>query len=121
MAARMISSIAMPKELWEAVERLADAQDTSRSRLIERWIREKIEGEKQMVALLGNPVVGRRLAQMFSDPDVLRQLVAALGEKLDDKQLMLFEQGIRGIQGEAEKLTQRKAAPRRPRRKGGGK
>lgn len=115
MAIRQAVTFSLPPHLVKAVDDLADAQNLPRSALLRRWIEEKIEGERPMVALLSDPLAGAAIIKAFSDPAVIRAMAAVVGEKVTDDQLQLFHRKI------SESTEVAREVLKKPKRRQGGK
>lgn len=102
MAAKAVFSLSFDPQLLAQIDRLCKAQNLSRSQLMERWVREKVMGETQAVALMANPVVSELVVKTFGNPAFLEQLAKALGERLPENALPLFHEAVQGVARSAQ-------------------
>jgi hypothetical protein len=122
MSVRVTASFVVPADLLKQVDDLADAQRLSRSQLLETWIRDRIEGEKVNLAMVGNPAVMKAMMQAFSDPNVMKSFASAVSEDLSTDQLELFHRGMAQVHDQARAAVKPpKAPPSRAKKKGGPK
>lgn len=105
---KITCSISIDPALVVELDGLADAQRISRSMLIERVLRDHIESEKLNVKVAGNPVVMAAMMQAFSRPDVVKAIVAAVGEDLRDDQLELFHRALADTHDKARQAAEGK-------------
>lgn len=91
---KVTASFSVDPDLLKQVDDLADAQSLSRSQLLEKWMKQAVEQEKQAAAVLSNPVLLEGFAKAFSAPGILKEMAKALGDELSDEQLELFHRTL---------------------------
>jgi hypothetical protein len=96
-------SVYVSADLKDRLERLAHAQDTSVSRLVERLLNDLVHQEEMTVKAMQHPVLGPTLAAAFARPEVLRALGSVMREELTDEQLRLFSAVTSGVVAAAGK------------------
>src|SRR5215469_9006671 len=77
---KQIVSLSLDAELMDRIVRLADAQNRSRSAMIEELIQAGIQQQEIMTAALLNPGVAQTLMKTVMQPDVLKDLAKSIGE-----------------------------------------
>lgn len=115
--AKTIITLGIESDLVKQLDEVADAQDVSRSKFIERLLREELQGSHQALKVLTDPQLGPQLLKLFGSPAFVQQLAAALGEQLPENAMPLFERKLRGAVEQVDKA----AKEVRGRRKGKGK
>lgn len=89
-----VISFSLDAELVKQIEDLADAKRMNRSKLVEEFIREGMREEQVMVKAAQTPYLMQALLKAFSDPKVIQLMGRVLGQELDPKDLVLFNQGM---------------------------
>lgn len=111
------TSFACSPELLAKLDSQAEGQGVSRSQLIERYLTQSVEQEKQVLGILADPTVGPQLTRLFTDPEVLRSMVKALGgQNLTDAQLRLFGETMNAAPIVAREVV--KAPKKKPKGRG---
>lgn len=111
---RRVVSISISRKLLEAVDAIARGQKLKRSNLIERMIESQVEHERLIAGAFSNPHVVQAFSKAFSQPGMMKTLVAAMGEELTDEQLELFDRGLaEAMQPTAQAVVKAKSRRRK--------
>lgn len=111
------TSFVCSPEVLAKLDEQAESQGLSRSQLIERYLSQALDQEKQVLGILADPTVGPQLTRIFTDPEVLRSLVKTLGgQNLTDAQLRLFNETMNAAPIVAREVV--KAPKKKPKGRG---
>lgn len=114
--AKAVISFSIDADLLKQMDELADAKDISRSKFLERLVREEVQGGAQALKLLSDPKTGPAFLRLFGSPEFVQQMADALGDQLPENALPLFERKLRGAVKEVGKAA-KEVRPRRGRKK----
>lgn len=114
--AKTIITLGIDADLVKQLDAVADAQDISRSKFIERLLRDELAGSEQALKVLGDKKLGPVFLKLFGSPEFMQNLAAALGEQLPENALPLFERKLRGAAEETIKAA-KEIRPKRGRKK----
>ena len=113
---KTIVSLYFDAELVKRIDRLAAADDTSRSRYIERLVTDGIEQEERTVRVLTDPVIAPTMMKALASPEILRAMAQLMRQDMTDDQLQLFTQTMAAASDQVEKRVGRVRAKRSPER-----
>jgi hypothetical protein len=105
----------LDKSLVEQCDRLAAAQDISRSKYLVNIIEESIAQDGIAVQAMTNPVVSSALMSAFANPEVLRAITGVMRSELSDDQLNLFQRAMTTTASMAEEAGMRSGVKLTPR------
>ena len=97
MAAKRVFSISLDADLITRLDDLADARGTSRSALIETYIRDSIGEDETVVNVLTDPVLVAAFAKAFASRDVMARMAQAIGQESSPDQLQLFQTTLQTV------------------------
>lgn len=104
MALRRVITVSLKTDVIREMDRMAKALNRSRSSMIENALDEWLQDQKIGMQVFTNPVVTEALMGMFKDRDVLKQLAAAMGERISEDEF----QKIEGLFSQVEKSQTKK-------------
>ena len=93
------------QRLLERIDHLADAQNTNRSALIERLLREAVTEEE----MLDSPLIRQMVTAAMGAPSVVSSLTKAFEGSLDGEQLATIRNRLEQLQ----KLSDKPVPPKR--------
>lgn len=93
---KSVITASIDTEIIHRLDAIAAAQRLSRSTLIERLIRDGIEGEEIMVKAFANPLLRDTFVKMFGNKQVLKQMAGVLVDEgeVNADQLRLFGEAM---------------------------
>jgi metal-responsive CopG/Arc/MetJ family transcriptional regulator len=97
-------SMTIDQRLLERIDDLAAAQNTNRSALIERLLREAVTEEE----MLDSPLIRQMVMSAMGSPSVVRSLTTVLEDALDDEQLETIQKRLSQLQKLSDTPTARK-------------
>lgn len=92
------------QRLLVRIDHLAAAQNTNRSALIERLLREAVTEEE----MLDSPLIRQMVMSAMGSPSVVRSLTTVLEDALDDEQLETIQKRLSQLQKLSDTPTPRK-------------
>jgi hypothetical protein len=128
-AGKAFLTIYLDRETVERLDKLAGAEDMSRSKLVSDLLTSGLEDRELTVKVMTDPVVAPAMMSALAKPEILRALMGVMRESLSDEQLDLFQRSMAITTHEVEKHHKRQqraaakqdARPARSRRKKGKK
>lgn len=119
-------SLSLDEQVLKRIDRVAEAQQRSRSQTVEGLVLDGLQGVEGFVQMMGNPVLREHFAQALAQPGVLSELAATMGRQLDPGEMELFAETFEKLSGKdtgeaARKATSKKKGSTRAKGKKGGK
>lgn len=113
---KMIVTLYFDADLVKRIDRLAAADDRSRSKYIEDLVKEGIDKQEMAVRTMTDPVIAPVMMKALASPEVLRALLSMMRTELTDEQLSLFQQTMAAASVQVQKKIGRASAQQSPRR-----
>lgn len=89
--------VALPPDLIRRMDKHLKGRDESRSSFIRRCVREHLDEAESFDVLFSDPKLRSTFFGALSERNVLAAMLEAMGAKVDDSQLKLFERGLKQI------------------------
>ena len=87
-------TIAVRPSILKRLDAIAKAKGESRSEAVERFLVDALDDEELTVRAMTNPVIAQAILGAMAQPNVMRAMMHAMREDLDDDQLELFSQAM---------------------------
>ena len=117
-AGKAFLTIYLDLDTVQRLDKLAAAEDMSRSKLVSDLLLSGLEDRELTVKVMTDPVVAPAMMSALAKPEILRAMMNVMRESLSDEQLELFQRSMAITTHEVEqhhKRQQRAAAQRNAR------
>jgi metal-responsive CopG/Arc/MetJ family transcriptional regulator len=105
-------SVAIEKALVVRLDKIAAITQQSRSQIVERMIRDDIEGSEQMANLLANPQARAEMIKQFNNPEMMKIFAAAMGDKSSPAVSQKMVETVESLGQDLEKTKNKKGRNR---------
>ncbi|MEI8196437.1 MAG: hypothetical protein WCI73_11050 [Phycisphaerae bacterium] len=105
---KMKVSVAIDDELLRRLDRIRDISRESRSQILDRMIRESIEGAEQFANMLANPKVREEMVKVFANPQIMQSFALAMGDKPSAVTSQKMVEAVESIGQTTEKIKKGK-------------
>jgi len=95
---KMVVAVTLEPDVVKRLDEVAAANEVSRSRQVELYIREGLEEGEFAAKAFANPAIMRAMGKALADRSVIKQIAAAMTSDSTPDQLKLFEQAIESMQ-----------------------